>query len=71
MMNLLAIYRDPLLMGRATTEPPFGPGFSAGDASRAERLEVWSTPLDADADYTEFRLMQGDRLLGIRRLKGF
>lgn len=70
-MNLLATYRGPLLVPRATTEPPFGPGFPAEDASRAERLEVWGTPLDADADFTEFRLMEGDRLLGIRRLKGF
>lgn len=70
-MNLLATYLGPLLVRRATTQPPFGPGFPLEDASGAERLEVWGTALQADADFTEFRLMKDGRLIGIRRIKGF
>lgn len=70
-MELLTNYSGPLLERPATSGPPLGPGFTAEEASRADRLEVWVTTAEEDVDFTEFRLMKGDRLIGIRRIKGF
>lgn len=55
----------------AVATAPFGLSFTADEVAQADRLELWGTTLPADVDFTKFRLMQGDRLVAIRRIKGF
>lgn len=47
-----------------------GPPFHGSRLWRL-RLDVWGTTLQADTDFTEFRLMRGDRLIGVRRISGY
>lgn len=70
-MDLLACYQGSAVRQQALSEPPFGPAFPPADACRADRLEVWGTTRDADADFTEFRLYREGRLIGMRRIPGY
>lgn len=55
----------------AAAGPPFGPGFDAALAQQADRLDVWGTTEEAAEDYTEFRLLEDGRVIGVARIPGY
>lgn len=59
------------LTERALVSPRLGPGFPLDQVAVADRMEIWGTTLAADVEYTEFRLYQGGRLMGVRRIAGY
>ena len=72
-LELLRTITDPaLLLKEAAAAPPFGPAFDPAMVQQADRLEVWGTTEMADGeDYTEFRLLKGDRVIGVARIPGY
>lgn len=54
----------------AAAAPPFGPALDAAVTRHADNVEVWGTTEDAPEDYTEFRLMQDHRVIGLARISG-
>ena len=64
------IHRSQLSVD-AITSPPFGPGFDVALVQQADRLEVWGTRETAPEDFTEFRLIQNGRVIGVARIPGY
>lgn len=71
-LKLLRTITDPvLLLKEATAALPFGPAFDPTMAQQADRLDVWGTTEAAAEDYTEFRLLKGNRMIGLARIPGY
>ena len=72
-VELLCTIIDPaLLLKEATSPPPFGPAFDPAMVQQADRLDVWGTTDTAQGeDYTEFRLLKDNRVIGVARIPGY
>ncbi len=72
-MRLLEQITDPAeFMTKARSVPPTGPAFDAEVIREADRLEIWATESgDRAADYIEFRLVLGERIIAKRRLEEY
>jgi hypothetical protein len=57
----------------ALDKPPFGPGFTEGEAVRGETLEVHGSDFSEPGDdYCEFRLLDAaGAVIGTRRVGGY
>jgi hypothetical protein len=72
-MYVIETVKDPeQIRVKATKNGPFGPGFAADAAAKADTLVVRGTSFtDPGPDYVEFELLADGRSLGVRRVEGY
>jgi len=63
---------DPKMKQTATQSAPFGPGFDQETVEQADSMQVWGSSFDdPGADFVEFQLFNGDKMIAKKRVGGY